>query len=96
MARKETRAGGRSAFPRTPDQGAARARVEVRFDDQAPARELFGEFDANLVQIENGWRADCGARTKVVIESPRRRGARSRGAGVDARAAADRAGTRPA
>jgi phosphate starvation-inducible PhoH-like protein len=69
MARKETRAGGRSAFTGTPAQGAARARLEVRFDDQAMLGTLFGEFDANLVQIENRLGVLISARgNKVVIE----------------------------
>jgi phosphate starvation-inducible PhoH-like protein len=69
MARKETRAGGPSAFTRTPNQGIARARLEVRFDDQAMLGTLFGEFDANLVQIENRLGVLIAARgNKVVIE----------------------------
>ncbi len=46
-----------------------RARIEVAFDEQATLGILFGEFDANLVQIENRLGVYIGARgNKVVIE----------------------------
>ncbi|MFB0610942.1 PhoH family protein [Aurantiacibacter poecillastricola] len=57
MARKAHRDGGNHAatlrHPEERRDGSRRARVEVTFDDQAVLGALFGEFDANLVQIEN-------------------------------------------
>ena len=55
MARKASRAETISALAHPEDRrdAARRARAEVRFDEQATLGTLFGEFDANLVQIEN-------------------------------------------
>lgn len=57
MARKPHRDGGNHAatiaHPEERRDASRRARVEVSFDDQAVLGALFGEFDANLVQIEN-------------------------------------------
>ena len=55
MARKPTRADGNSALihPEDNRDAARRARVEVGFDEPAMLGALFGQFDANLVQIEN-------------------------------------------
>src|SRR6187399_139675 len=55
MARKASRAEAISALAHPEDRrdAARRARAEVRFDEQAMLGTLFGEFDANLVQIEN-------------------------------------------
>jgi phosphate starvation-inducible PhoH-like protein len=48
---------------------ARRARAEVLFDEQAMLGAVFGEFDANLVQIENRLGVLIAARgNKVVIE----------------------------
>ena len=57
MARKPHRDAGEHAatiaHPEERRDASRRARVEVSFDDQAALGALFGEFDANLVQIEN-------------------------------------------
>jgi phosphate starvation-inducible PhoH-like protein len=57
MARKPHRDGEYHAaifaHPETRRDHARRARIEVSFDDPALMGALFGEFDANLVQIEN-------------------------------------------
>ena len=55
MARKATRTGDLPALAHPEDRrdAARRGRVEVRFDEQAMLGALFGQFDANLVQIEN-------------------------------------------
>ena len=71
MARKATRAGDSSALTHPEDRrdAARRARVEVRFDEQAALGALFGQFDANLVQIENRLGVLIAARgDKVSIE----------------------------
>ena len=48
---------------------ARRARLELVFDEQAVLGALFGEFDANLVRVENRLGVFIGARgNKVVIE----------------------------
>ena len=70
MARKATRVEP-STLERPEDRrdAARRARAEVRFDEQAMLGALFGEFDANLVQIENRLGVLIAARgNKVVIE----------------------------
>jgi phosphate starvation-inducible PhoH-like protein len=74
MARKATRA-DRSAsddtgiHPEDRRDAARRARAEIRFDEQAMLGALFGEFDANLVQIENRLGVLIAARgNKVVVE----------------------------
>ena len=54
MARKPDRADSEALnHPEDRRSGARRARAEVEFDEQAVLGALFGEFDANLVQIEN-------------------------------------------
>ena len=71
MARKATRTGDHSvlAHPEDRRDAARRARAEVLFDEQAVLGALFGEFDANLVQIENRLGVLIAARgNKVVIE----------------------------
>ena len=71
MARKAPRAtGGNSATVAHPaNDREARSRIEVTFDDQTGLGRLFGEFDANLVQIENRLGVYIGARgNKVIIE----------------------------
>ena len=48
---------------------SGRARIEVAFDEQAVLGALFGQFDANLVQIENRLGVYIAARgNKVIIE----------------------------
>lgn len=72
MARKASHAEHHSpdfAHPEDNRHPARRARIEVAFDDQAILGALFGQFDANLVQIENRLGVYIGARgNKVVIE----------------------------
>src|SRR5690554_1354025 len=55
MARKSSRADDDAALAHPEDRRdrARRARAEVVFDQQAVLGSLFGEFDANLVRIEN-------------------------------------------
>ncbi|TIX50518.1 PhoH family protein [Alteraurantiacibacter aquimixticola] len=71
MARKAHSAEdtGAIAHPEDRRDHARRARVEVEFAEQAMLGALFGEFDANLVLIENRLGVYIGARgNKVVIE----------------------------
>lgn len=71
MARKAHSAGNPAeiAHPEDRRDHARRARVEVEFGEQAVLGALFGEFDANLVQIENRLGVYIGARgNKVAIE----------------------------
>jgi phosphate starvation-inducible PhoH-like protein len=70
MARKATRTEPSVlTHPEDRRDAARRARAEVRFDEQAMLGALFGEFDANLVQIENRLGVLIAARgNKVVIE----------------------------
>ena len=71
MARKSHRIDSASvlAHPEDRRDAARRARAEVLFDDQAMLGPLFGEFDANLVQLENRLGVLIAARgNKVVIE----------------------------
>ncbi len=68
MARKSARVEDISAIrPEKP----RRARVDMEFDDPHVLGTLFGEFDANLVQIENRLGVYISARgNKVQIEGP--------------------------
>jgi phosphate starvation-inducible protein PhoH and related proteins len=68
MARKPARADEMTALrPEKP----RRARVEIEFDDTSILGALFGEFDANLVQIENRLGVYISARgNRVQIEGP--------------------------
>jgi phosphate starvation-inducible protein PhoH and related proteins len=71
MARKAPSADRSGAIEHPEDRrdAARRARAEVEFDEQAVLGALFGEFDANLVQIENRLGVYIAARgNKVVIE----------------------------
>ena len=81
MARKTSRAEQISALAHPEDRrdAARRARAEVRFDEQAMLGALFGEFDANLVQIENRLGVLISARgNKVSIEGQEDEVARAR------------------
>ena len=81
MARKANRAETYAALAHPEDRRDAsrRARVEVDFDEQTVLGALFGEFDANLVQIENRLGVYIGARgNKVQIEGPEDNVARAR------------------
>jgi phosphate starvation-inducible PhoH-like protein len=71
MARKPDRADSQAALAHPEDRrGAARrARAEIAFDEQGVLGNLFGEFDANLVQIENRLGVYIGARgNKIIVE----------------------------
>ena len=71
MARKSHRVDSASmlAHPEDRRDASRRARVEILFDEQAMLGALFGEFDANLVQIENRLGVLIAARgNRVVIE----------------------------
>jgi phosphate starvation-inducible PhoH-like protein len=68
MARKPAR-----AYELAPSRNdaARRGRAELEFDEPAVLGALFGQFDANLVQIENRLGVYIGARgNKVQIEGP--------------------------
>ncbi len=76
MARKSARAEDISAL--RPEQ-PRRARVEIDFDDHSALGTLFGEFDANLVHLENRLGVYISARgEKVQIEGPEDSVARAR------------------
>ena len=72
MARKSTRtehARSDFAHPEELRDPSRRARIELTFDEQVVLGRLFGQFDANLVQIENRLGVYIGARgNKVAIE----------------------------
>jgi phosphate starvation-inducible PhoH-like protein len=73
MARKVTRPGRNPGsiadHPEDRRDASRRSRVEILFDEQAVLGPLFGEFDANLVQIENRLGVLIAARgNRVVIE----------------------------
>ena len=81
MARKPDRADNQAALSHPEDRrdAARRARTEVEFDEQAVLGALFGEFDANLVQLENRLGVYIGARgNKIAIEGPEDDVARAR------------------
>src|SRR5690606_28860391 len=71
MARKSHRVdhGSVLAHPEDRRDAMRRSRVAVQFDQEALLGTLFGEFDANLVQLENRLGVLIAARgNKVVIE----------------------------
>ena len=71
MARKSHRVDHASvlAHPEDRRDAARRARAEVMFEEQGMLGTLFGEFDANLVQIENRLGVLIAARgNRAVIE----------------------------
>ena len=80
MGRKPSRGGHPTLSPPpVPQREARRARVELTFDNQALLVPLFGQFDANLVQIENRLGVYIGARGGLVqIEGPEEEVARAR------------------
>src|SRR5690348_4545356 len=81
MARKPDRADSQAALSHPEDRrdSARRARAEIAFEEQAVLGTLFGEFDANLVQLENRLGVYIGARgNKIVIEGPEDDVARAR------------------
>ena len=68
MARKPARADGDLAQLRP--ESPRRARVEVQFEEPTLLGAVFGQFDANLVQIENRlgvYIAARGNRDRMVI-----------------------------
>lgn len=68
MARRPHRADEAHHRPETQHR---RARVEVEFDEQTVLGALFGQFDTNLVQIENRLGVYISARgNRVLIEGP--------------------------
>ncbi|WP_338467781.1 PhoH family protein [Novosphingobium sp. ZN18A2] len=70
MARKQARAHEEEAQILRPE-APRRARVEVIFDEPAVLGALFGQFDTNLVQIENRLGVFISARgNRVQIEGP--------------------------
>ncbi len=76
MARKTVRADDTSAF--RPDK-PRRARTEIEFDKPAILGALFGQYDANLVRIENRLGVYISARgNRVQIEGPEDSVARAR------------------
>lgn len=65
--------------PPVPQREARRARAELSFDNQALLVPLFGQFDANLVQVENRLGVYIAARGGAVqIEGPEDSVARAR------------------
>ena len=82
MARRANRGSDHAATIARIDGSEAaspRAHLEVSFDEQAVLGALFGEFDANLVQIENRLGVFIAARgDKVVIEGGEEEVARAR------------------
>ncbi|MFA9200280.1 MAG: hypothetical protein ACEQR8_03705 [Cypionkella sp.] len=72
MARKPVRAEGAVPFPQAP--ASRRARSEIAFEDQRLLGPLFGQFDANLVQVENRLGVFISARgDRVQIEGHQNR-----------------------
>ena len=77
MARKPSRADDQLAQLRP--ESPRRARLEVQFDEPALLGALFGQFDANLVQIENRLGVYIAARgNRIQIEGPEESVARAR------------------
>ena len=67
------------ASPPVPQREIRRAKAELGFDDQSLLVPLFGQFDANLVQVENRLGVFISARgDKLMIEGPEDSVARSR------------------
>ncbi len=80
MARKHLRAEGRDIADPLPFRAQARrARTEMEFDEPMVLGALFGQFDANLVRIENRLGVYIAARgSRVQIEGPEDNVARAR------------------
>jgi phosphate starvation-inducible PhoH-like protein len=81
MSRKSARAADAAPFaPESTRRDASRrARVEMDFDEPAVLGTLFGQFDANLVHIENRLGVFIAARgNRVQIEGPDEAVARAR------------------
>ncbi|MCL4673292.1 MAG: PhoH family protein [Sphingomonadaceae bacterium] len=80
MGRKPTRTVNRQFSPDpVPLREVRRARAEMAFDNQSLLVPLFGQFDANLVQVENRLGVFISARgDRVLIEGPEDSVARAR------------------
>ncbi len=81
MARKASRTADDAvlAHPEDRRDASRRSRAEIVFDEQTVMGALFGEFDSNLVQLENRLGVYIGARgNKVQIEGPEDSVARAR------------------
>ncbi len=79
MARKPAKAEPAISPSPMPQREIRRARVDVNFDNQSLLVPLFGQFDANLVQVENRLGVFISARGNAVqIEGPEDSVARAR------------------
>ena len=72
MGRRPSRAGEpRLSPPPHPHREIRRAQAEMNFENQSLLVPLFGQFDANLVQVENRLSVFISARgDKVAIGTP--------------------------
>ncbi len=84
MGRRPTRRNDRANDPvispdPTPTRDVRRAKAEITFENQSLLGPLFGQFDANLVQVENRLGVFIHARgDQIVIEGPQDPVARAR------------------
>ena len=79
MGRRPHSAAPAISPPPSPQREIRRARAELAFEDQSLLVPLFGQFDANLVQVENRLGVFIAARgEKVQIEGPEDSVARAR------------------
>ena len=80
MARKPAQKDTRSFTPPpSPQREVRRAQVDIGFDNQSLLGALFGQFDANLVQVENRLGVFISARgNQLHIEGPEDSVARAR------------------
>lgn len=79
MGRRPNSADRPISPPPSPQRETRRARTELSFDDQSLLVPLFGQFDANLVQVENRLGVLISARgDQVLIEGPEDSVARAR------------------
>ncbi len=80
MGRRPTQSGDPVLSPDpVPQREIRRAKVEVSFDNQSLLGPLFGQFDANLVQVENRLGVFIAARgDQIQIEGPEDSVARAR------------------
>jgi phosphate starvation-inducible PhoH-like protein len=80
MGRRPTSAGNPVLSPDpVPQREIRRAKVELSFDNQSLLGPLFGQFDANLVQVENRLGVFIAARgDQIQIEGPEDSVARAR------------------
>ncbi|TMM50308.1 PhoH family protein [Qipengyuania marisflavi] len=80
MARKPARSADRPfSPPPSPQREVRRAQIDVSFDNQSLLGALFGQFDANLVQVENRLGVFISARgDQLHLEGPEDAVARAR------------------